>query len=92
MSVSAMVAGQGVGRGGGICEGGAVCSLNRAGHGPRVFGGDHGTVPGSRIGEFPIPSKPHLHSIHSPQNFESQRRYLERQKPTSETRGRMKGR
>jgi hypothetical protein len=37
-------------------------------------------------------SKLHLHSIHSLQNLVSQRRYLERQKPTSESRGRIRGR
>jgi hypothetical protein len=37
-------------------------------------------------------SKLHLHSIHSPQNLSSQRRYLERQKPTAEGRGRIRGR
>jgi hypothetical protein len=37
-------------------------------------------------------SKLHLHSIHSLQNLVSQRRYLESQKPTAETRGRIRGR
>jgi hypothetical protein len=37
-------------------------------------------------------SKLHLHSIHSLQNLVSQRRYLERQKPTAEARGRIRGR
>jgi len=37
-------------------------------------------------------SKLHLHSIHTLQNLVSQRRYLERQKPTSEARGRIRGR
>jgi hypothetical protein len=37
-------------------------------------------------------SKLHLHSIHSLQNVVSQRRYLERQKPTAEARGRIRGR
>jgi hypothetical protein len=37
-------------------------------------------------------SKLHLHSIHSLQNLVSQRRYLKRQKPTSESRGRIRGR
>jgi hypothetical protein len=32
-------------------------------------------------------SKLHQHSIHSLQNLVSQRRYLERQKPTAEARG-----
>jgi hypothetical protein len=36
-------------------------------------------------------SKLHLHSIHSIQNLVSQRRYLERPKPTAETRGRIRG-
>jgi hypothetical protein len=34
-------------------------------------------------------SKLHLHSIHSLQNLVSQRRYLERQKPSAEVRGRI---
>jgi hypothetical protein len=37
-------------------------------------------------------SKLHLHSIHSLQSLVSQRRYLERQKPTAEARGRIRGR
>jgi hypothetical protein len=37
-------------------------------------------------------SKLHLHSIHSLQNLVSQRRYLERQKPTAEARGRIRRR
>jgi hypothetical protein len=36
--------------------------------------------------------KVHLHSIHSLQNLVSQRRYMEIQKPTSEAKGRMRGR
>jgi hypothetical protein len=37
-------------------------------------------------------SKLHLHSLHSPQSLVSQRRYLERQKPTAEARGRRRDR
>jgi hypothetical protein len=37
-------------------------------------------------------SKLHLHSIHSLKILVSQRRYLERQKPTAEARGRIRGR
>jgi hypothetical protein len=37
-------------------------------------------------------SKLHLHSIHSLQGLVSQRRYLERQKPTAEARGGIRGR
>jgi hypothetical protein len=37
-------------------------------------------------------SKLHLHSIHTIQNLVSQRRFLERQPPTSEARGRIRGR
>jgi hypothetical protein len=37
-------------------------------------------------------SKLHLHSVHSLQDLVSQRRYLERQKPTSEARGRIRDR
>jgi hypothetical protein len=39
-----------------------------------------------------IYSKLHHHSIHSLQNRVSQRRYLERQKPTGEARERIRGR
>jgi hypothetical protein len=37
-------------------------------------------------------SRLHLHSIHSLQKLVSQRRYLERQKPTAEARGKIRGR
>jgi hypothetical protein len=37
-------------------------------------------------------SKLHLHSIHTLQNLVSQRRFLERQKSSTEPRGRIKGR
>jgi len=47
-------------------------------------------IPNARKRE--LYSKLHLHSIHTLQNLVFQRRYLERQKPTSEARGRIRGR
>jgi hypothetical protein len=47
-------------------------------------------IPNAR--EKKLYSKLHLHGIHSLQNLVSQRRYLERQKPTAEARGRIRGR
>jgi hypothetical protein len=77
-------AGRGVARGGSAEN--PRCSKGQ-GSAPCVHGGRSGGLAGISL-DAKLYSKLHLHSL---QTLVSQRRYLERQKPTSEARGGMRG-